>query len=177
MCEGWDIEHDLREDQADVFTGTIMHENSQILLRHILEAPFPKTVSKANSVVSADEENFDKMKAAYRSCMDESTIKAQQSLPLIGLLKRVEDLFPARKPYLTDVAYLYDSAQQQVTTLPKGKELLSGALTYLMNLGIDALVSFSVDVRFTVQRCLCSIFDQFISTTGLFDANLEKQLT
>ena len=171
------MEHDLREDQADVFTGTIMHENSQILLRHILEAPFPRMLSIAKSVVSADEENFDKMKAAYRSCMDESTIKAQQSLSLIELLKRVRDLFPAEKPYLTDVAHLYDSAQQQVTALPNGKELLSGVLTYLMNLGIDALVSFSVDVRFTVQRRLRSILDQFISTTLLVDANQANQLT
>ena len=166
------MEHDLREDQADVFTGTIMHENSQILLRHILEAPFPKMVAKASSVISADEENFGKMKAAYRSCMDESTIKAQQSLPLIELLKRIQDLFPAEKPYLTDAGYLYNSAQQQVTALPKGKEPLSDVLTFLMNLGIDALVSFSVDVRFTVQCCLCCILDQFISTTLSDDVNL-----
>lgn len=40
-CEGWDDRHDLRPDQGDAFTGTIMSENSQMLLRHILEAPYP----------------------------------------------------------------------------------------------------------------------------------------
>ena len=40
-CGGWDDRHDLRPDQGDAFTGTIMSENSQMLLRHILEAPYP----------------------------------------------------------------------------------------------------------------------------------------
>jgi endothelin-converting enzyme len=41
VCGGWRDRHDLRPDQGDAFTGTIMAENSQLLLRHILEAPFP----------------------------------------------------------------------------------------------------------------------------------------
>jgi endothelin-converting enzyme len=40
-CGGWDERHDLRPDQGDAFTGTIMEEESQTLLRHILEAPYP----------------------------------------------------------------------------------------------------------------------------------------
>jgi endothelin-converting enzyme len=40
-CGGWDERHDLRPDQGDAFTGTIMAEESQMLLRHILEAPYP----------------------------------------------------------------------------------------------------------------------------------------
>ena len=42
VCGGWDARHDLRPDQGDAFTGTIMSENSQMLLRHILEAPYPE---------------------------------------------------------------------------------------------------------------------------------------
>jgi endothelin-converting enzyme len=41
VCGGWRDRHDLRPDQGDAFTGTIMVENSQLLLRHILEAPYP----------------------------------------------------------------------------------------------------------------------------------------
>lgn len=48
VCEGWDERHDLRPDQGDAFTGTIMSESSQMLLRHILEAPYPKD-SKVSS--------------------------------------------------------------------------------------------------------------------------------
>lgn len=42
VCGGWRDRHDLRADQGDAFTGTIMSENSELLLRHILEAPYPK---------------------------------------------------------------------------------------------------------------------------------------
>jgi endothelin-converting enzyme len=42
VCGGWDERHDLRPDQGDAFTGTIMSENSQMLLRHILETPYPE---------------------------------------------------------------------------------------------------------------------------------------
>jgi endothelin-converting enzyme len=42
VCSGWDERHDLRPDQGDAFTGTIMSENSQMLLRHILETPYPE---------------------------------------------------------------------------------------------------------------------------------------
>ena len=45
VCGGWRERHDLRADQGDAFTGTIMSENSQLLLRHILEAPYPKDSS------------------------------------------------------------------------------------------------------------------------------------
>jgi endothelin-converting enzyme len=48
VCGGWRDRHDLRADQGDAFTGTIMSENSQMLLRHILEAPYPKD-SEVNS--------------------------------------------------------------------------------------------------------------------------------
>lgn len=42
VCGGWRDRHDLRADQGDAFTGTIMSEQSELLLRHILEAPYPK---------------------------------------------------------------------------------------------------------------------------------------
>jgi len=45
VCGGWKDRHDLRPDQGDAFTGTIMSENSQLLLRHILEAPYPEDSS------------------------------------------------------------------------------------------------------------------------------------
>jgi hypothetical protein len=42
VCGGWRERHDLRADQGDAFTGTIMSEQSQLLLRHILEAQYPE---------------------------------------------------------------------------------------------------------------------------------------
>ncbi|KAI2487291.1 Endothelin-converting enzyme 1 [Pyrenophora tritici-repentis] len=103
VCGGWRDRHDLRADQGDAFTGTIMSENSQMLLRHILEAPYPKdsqhsyfspmqlkTVAK-----SADEKNFDKMKAAYDACLNEDKIKSIGAEPLIKVLDEIKNTYPA----------------------------------------------------------------------------------
>jgi len=55
VCGGWRDRHDLRPDQGDAFTGTIMVETSQMLLRHILEAPYPED-SSVSSHLTAHEQ-------------------------------------------------------------------------------------------------------------------------
>lgn len=52
ICGGWRDRHDLRPDQGDLFTGTIMEENSEQLLRHILEAPYPKDSSVCRAITT-----------------------------------------------------------------------------------------------------------------------------
>ena len=56
VCGGWRDNHDLREDQGDAFTGTIMSEKSDLLLRHILEAPYPNDsevrISQKNEIAA-----------------------------------------------------------------------------------------------------------------------------
>ena len=155
ICEGWDLGHDLREDQSDAFTGTYMHETSQTMLRHILEAPFPKSTAQIDQISSTEEENFNKMQATYSSCMDESTIKAQHSGPLIDILRKVEDIFPAKKPYDMHSSFVQLKDQQQMSISLDGKEELSNVVAFLLGIGIDALVSLGVDVRFTLSYCSC----------------------
>ncbi|KIX02232.1 uncharacterized protein Z518_08171 [Rhinocladiella mackenziei CBS 650.93] len=106
VCGGWRDRHDLRPDQGDAFTGTIMSETSEMLLRHILEAPYPP-----------DEENFDKLKAAYDACLDEDTITAMGVAPLMEILNGTSDYFST------------------------GPDALSHTILYLAKLGITALVS------------------------------------
>ncbi|TVY59100.1 Endothelin-converting enzyme, partial [Lachnellula suecica] len=103
VCGGWDDRHDLRPDQGDAFTGTIMSENSQMLLRHILEAPYPDESKHSSfspaqlhaTLSSVDEQNFDKLRDAYNACMDEDTVKKVGLKPLKELLKQIADMFPA----------------------------------------------------------------------------------
>ena len=42
VCGGWRDMHDYRPDQGYIFTGTLIAERSQMKLRHILEASYPK---------------------------------------------------------------------------------------------------------------------------------------
>ncbi|KAF9874906.1 peptidase family M13 [Colletotrichum karsti] len=118
VCGGWRDRHDLRSDQGDAFTGTIMSENSELLLRHILEAPYPKDskvskparsggatlTNRQHSAFSplklfsgdkdADEENFDKMKAVYDACINEDKIKEVGLEPLTQILDQIKQAYP-----------------------------------------------------------------------------------
>jgi len=131
VCGGWKERHDLRPDQGDAFTGTIMAESSQTLLRHILEAPYPKgsahsyfsPMQLAAVLKSPDENNFDKMKDAYDACMDESKIAEIGAAPLIEVVDHVKDLFPANAAATTR------------------NDQLHGAVLYMYQLGITALIA------------------------------------
>ncbi|RMD39946.1 hypothetical protein DV735_g5170, partial [Chaetothyriales sp. CBS 134920] len=130
VCGGWKERHDLRSDQSDSFTGTIMAETSQTLLRHILEAPYPKDSAhsefspahlRRDSQKSVDEANFDKLKGAYDACLDEDTIQSLGIKPLMAVLGEVERL------YATPV-------KDKLTPLP-------GVLRYFNEIGRSVLVS------------------------------------
>lgn len=49
------------------------------------------------TVSSVDQQNFDKLKAAYDACMDEDTIKKEGDKPLLEILHQVADMFPVKE--------------------------------------------------------------------------------
>lgn len=136
VCGGWNDRHDLRPDQGDAFTGTIMSENSQMLLRHILEAPYPEdskhsSFSPAQLLTTAssiDQQNFNKLKAAYDACMDEDLIRDAGLKPLREILHEVADMF---------------SAKSDETQIQK-KSDLGDVIEFLQKLGVSALISVGV---------------------------------
>jgi len=67
-----------------------------------------------------DEENFDKLKAAYDSCLDEETIKKTGVDPLIEIMNETSRIF-------------YSNSD--------AKSALSGTILYLSKLGVTALVA------------------------------------
>jgi endothelin-converting enzyme len=111
----------MRPDQGSIFAGTIMAENAQTRLRHILdrsEAPQP-----------ADADNFKKLKAAYDACLDEPAINKRGTKPLADVLDELKKIYPAK------------------TGLVKGaQEHLTSAILYLLNAGVEALASPGVSV-------------------------------
>lgn len=132
VCGGWKERHDLRPDQGDAFTGTIMSENSQMLLRHILEAPYPEDSSHSLfspsqlllSERSADKANFKKLQDGYNACLDEATIKKAGTAPLVQILDTIKDLYKVDKP------------------CPSGEDIANTVL-YLAENGITALAAAS----------------------------------
>ena len=134
VCGGWRDHHDLRPDQGDAFTGTIMSENSQMLLRHILEAPYPERATQADfspqsdaASESADKENFDKLKAGYDACLDEDTIKRLGVTPLLEILNETSSRFSAQ------------SCPNSKTV--SEQNALADTVRYLATLGISAFAA------------------------------------
>lgn len=128
VCGGWRERHDMRPDQGSIFAGTYMEENSQALLRRVLESPQPLAKS---TVDSADAEIFQKLKAEYDACVDEATLRERSAKPLENILAQIEKIYPAGN--------------------------LTSAVVYLMEIGVEALTSFGISVSgfyFTVSKDL-----------------------
>lgn len=111
----------MRSDQGSIFAGTIMQENSQTKLRHILE--------QSEAPDSSDDGNFKKLKAAYDACLDESTVRSRGSKPLDKMLAELRDIYPTQGGFVSG-----------------SQDHLTRALLYLMKSGVEALVSSGITV-------------------------------
>ncbi|KAL7623935.1 hypothetical protein AAE478_005492 [Parahypoxylon ruwenzoriense] len=102
VCDGFNDRHDIPQDRSSYSTGTIMSENGQTTLRHILESPYPTTsehspFSPRNLVklaASTDEENFLMIQQAYNSCLNETVLQKLGIAPLVSLIDQVAASFP-----------------------------------------------------------------------------------
>lgn len=162
VCEGWEEKHDLRADQDSVFTGTVMHENSQQILRHALESLH--TGKSAMSEVSSTSEKhiFSKAKETFDACMDEERIKALGSRPLLEILRRIEELSPAAAP-TDELSPLQPHFLHQTPRSDGDGNNISATVVFLQKLGVTALVSFSISVRhYCCRSCLQCVMTELI---------------
>ncbi|KAL8956164.1 MAG: hypothetical protein Q9183_006393 [Haloplaca sp. 2 TL-2023] len=138
VCEGWEQNHDLRPDQDGVSSGSVMYENSQRTLRHLLEAPY-SDLPASTKQASADQAIFDKIQSAYDACMDEKTIQKAGSEPLLDVLRKIQEYYPPShtSPRLEN--------QQQKSLLDSGDYRLTNTIAYLVKIGVSAFVDFSID--------------------------------
>lgn len=113
----------MRPDQGSVFAGTIMSENAQMRLRHILKAP---EAPGEQTLSPADNQNFKKLKAAYSACTDIDALKQRGSQPLDDLLEKLETVYSTHGK---------DSEKN-----------LTDTLVYLMQTDVSALTDFSISV-------------------------------
>jgi endothelin-converting enzyme len=114
----------MRPDQGSVFAGTLMAENAQMKLRHILEAP---EAPEEQTLSSADKDNFKKLKSAYNACINVDALKRRGSEPLEAILKNIEIIYSSHGKH--------------------SERNLTDALLYLMQTDVSALIDFSISVR------------------------------
>lgn len=146
VCGGWQDRHELREDQGDVFTGTLMAEHSELLLRHVLEASYSSEETQSTSDSTLDKANFLKMQTAYRACMNEGVIKSAGVRPLLAVLRRVEELFQAGGPDTDGEDDQRKSDQPIPDSMLQADDQLSAVVLYLTEIGLGALVDIYTGV-------------------------------
>ena len=146
VCEGWKEKHDLRADQSSSFTGTIMAENSQQILRHLLESPYPINDQRIEIHSVAKQKIFGKLHSAYDACVNEERLRDLGSAPLIAILRKIEDLFPASRPSGIADGFPLLSNSGQRGLMFDGENQLSKTMAYLTSIGVSALVDFYVGV-------------------------------
>ena len=144
VCEGWREKNDLRDDQVASWTGTLMAENSQRILRHILESPFSDSHPRLDPDTSVEDIIFQKLKDAYDACMDEERLKQIGSEPLLDILLRIDKLFPAPRPHHAAEPFPRLLPQSQKGLKYDGENRLSTTVAYLISIGVPSLVSFSI---------------------------------
>ena len=121
-----------------------MRENADSVLRHVLESPGQSEIAMMVESSSADVENLDKIQDAYQACMNETEIKSHGVDPLIGILLELQDRLMGSSFKLSSD----QSPPKQPSGLPSSSfSRLSDATEYLMSIGVEALISLSVQVR------------------------------
>ena len=149
VCGGWEQRHDLRPDQGDMFTGTIMAEKSKTILRHILE----QSSSSLHSS-SADQDNFQKLKDDYDSCMNEGLLQEIGLKPLQAIVDQIRTSLPTTVDRTRQSVYPLETTQKRFN--PDGTNQLTDTLLYCMKLGIRTFLTFNVEVSI-VSRPLSTI--------------------
>ncbi|KAF2670943.1 zincin [Microthyrium microscopicum] len=124
-CDGWRAHHDYRADQASISIGSIMSDTNRNILHSILTNPYPVNSSLSGDKLKYDKANFDKMKAAYDTCMNEDKIKEYGVAPLVKILNEFDKVYPVKGPNPTK----------------DNKEELTNALIWLANNDVSGLVS------------------------------------
>lgn len=122
-----------------------MAEDSQQILRHVLDSPYSVDEYQIETDSSAKRDIFEKLQTAYNACMDEEVISDLGSAPLLDVLRKVEELFPAARPDTQLLPLLKDKDQKVL--LGNSGEQLSKTLAYLTSIGMNPLISFYVTVR------------------------------
>ena len=148
VCGGFELQHELRQDQADMYTGmptpnlyTTLLKLAGTLVAEEAENSFKRIIQQDDSEVDTEDKPLLKMlRQGYSACMDESRIEKAGLEPLKDLVQHVKELLPTTKPSRADARRL----QQSTVTEPLHS--LSRVLAFLEQIGIDALISLQAMV-------------------------------
>jgi len=120
-----------------MFTGTLIQDQSDELMRQILEDY--QLSFNLSSQEDSDKENLRKVQQSYAACMNEEAIKDEGIEPLAHLVKQLGAFFPPLKDDSILFGHHNMTAAERVSPAH-----LTKALSFLNKLEVNAL--FSMDV-------------------------------
>ncbi|KAK9468482.1 hypothetical protein V1512DRAFT_259596 [Lipomyces arxii] len=138
-CGGWIDSHDLRPEQGDYFTSTVMFEDSLRLSRQILEGPFP-------GGDAADREIWDKATSVYSACMDTDRITSRGAMPIYPILEKIMATYPVlSNTFETVQTWLEAPVGTFESNSRATADDLTEAVIYLQTLAVTAIIQFDID--------------------------------
>jgi endothelin-converting enzyme len=126
VCGGFKQTHDYRPEQTTVSPRSAMNDASRKIIQEILEGSYIDNSTAIGSNKAARRENFEKLKTAYSSCMDEESIKQAGTTPLRNLLDELDAYYPVIASNLSTIS---------------SKEELTNVLVWLSKNSVPVLVS------------------------------------
>lgn len=113
----------------------------------MLESPYPVDNQVIEVHSAAKQKIFEKLHDAYDACMDEEAIRGMGSEPLLNVLRKIEEFFPAARPYDNVATFprFQEVGQKELSFVDDNR--LSKTVAYLTSIGVDALISCYVGVR------------------------------
>ncbi|KAL8798780.1 MAG: hypothetical protein Q9182_006392 [Xanthomendoza sp. 2 TL-2023] len=145
VCAGWDSRNELHADQSHISRRSTLSEQTQGVLRQIIESSGPHSSRQSNGEVTAEKRAFAKLKKTYVSCMDEAALESRGLTPMIDtvpqvrrILRRPDDVLARdHKGWIPSPARHLEGREQPS---------LTEVIQYLMNQGVDALITFRTKI-------------------------------
>ena len=75
-----------------------MSDTIKDTLHSLLDGTYPSNTTLTGQNLTFDQQNFEKMKAAYNTCMNEEAIKTYGVAPVVKLLEEFDKIYPAKGP-------------------------------------------------------------------------------
>ena len=134
-CDGWRASHTYRPDQSYLSVTSVLSDTIRDLLHSILDGPYSNNQTSNSTQREYDVKNFNKLKTAYNTCLNESAIQSYGITPLKTLLGQFEKIYPLQK-----------------ASSANGTDELTGAIIWLSKNSVSGLVSAGPTVRPTPRN-------------------------
>jgi len=126
---------------------SVMTDINDSILRGILEGEFTNKTAYSYTNRAIVHDNFNKVKSAYKSCMDKDAIKKAGVAPLRALLEEMEMYYPATRPH-----------ESQNVSGSSNKELTE-VLIWLTKRTVPTLINSAVVV--SLPKLISDIFNSY----------------